>query len=103
MQEHPERRKQLLDIERRSWQLWAISLTITGGLSFGIALLLYPILNGYAEHLDLERRYLPQLVCGLLVLVVLFGVYAVMKQREMNAVRNFIIASYALAAANEGK
>ena len=103
MQEHPERRKQLLDIERRSWQLWAISLTITCGLSFGIALLLYPVLEGYAEHLDFERRYLPQLVYGLLVLVVLFGIYAIMKQRELNAVRNFIIASYALAAANEGK
>ena len=103
MQAHPERRKQLVQIERRSWQLWAITLTITGGLSFGIALLLYPILEGYAGHLDSELRYLPQLVYGLLVLVVLSGIYTVMKQRELNALRNFIIASYALAAAGEEK
>jgi diguanylate cyclase (GGDEF)-like protein len=102
MQAHPERRKQLVDIERRSWHLWALSLTITGGLTFGITLLLYPVLEGYAEHLEFERRGLPQLVYGLLVLVVLSGIYSVMKQRELNAVRNFIFASYALAAANEG-
>ena len=103
MQDHPERRKQLVEIERHSWQLWAISLTITGGLSFGITLLLYPILEGYAVHLDTERRYLPQLVYGLLVLVVLSGIYTVLKQRELNARRNFIVASYAMAASNEGR
>jgi len=103
MQAHPERRKQLVDIERRSWQLWAISLSITGVLTFGITLLLYPILEGYAEHLEFERRYLPQLVYGLLVLVVLSGIYTIMKQRELNALRNFIIASYSSAAAIEGK
>jgi len=103
MQDHPERRKQLVEIERRCWQLWVISLTITGGLSFGITLLLYPLLEGYAIHLDSERRYLPQLVYGLLVLVVLSGVYTVLKQRELNARRNFIVATYALAASSEGK
>jgi len=103
MQAHPERRKQLVEIERRSWQLWAIALTITGGLSFGLAVLLYPVLEGYAIHLDSERRYLPQLVYGLLVLVVLSGIYTVMKQRELNVLRNFIIASYALAASGEEK
>ena len=103
MQAHPERRKQLVEIERRSWQLWAISLTISGGLTFGITLLFFPVLEGYAEHLNVERRYLPQLVYGLLVLVVLSGIYTIMKQRELNALRNFIIASYASAAANEMK
>ncbi|MGA3325192.1 MAG: diguanylate cyclase [Terriglobia bacterium] len=103
MQAHPERRNQLVEIERRSWQLWAITLSITGGLSFGITLLLYPVLGGFAEHFYFERRYLPQLVYGLLVLVVLSGIYSVLKQRELNAMRNFIIASYASAAANEGK
>lgn len=103
MQVHPERRKQLAEIERRSWQLWGISLTITVGLSFGITLLLYPVLEGYAEHLDLERKNLPQLVYGLLVLVVLSGIYTITKQRELNALRNFIVASYALAALNEAK
>jgi diguanylate cyclase (GGDEF)-like protein len=102
MQARPERRKQLAEIERRSWQLWGISLTITGGLTFGITLLSYPVLQGYAEQLQFERRYLPQLVYGLLVLVVLSGIYTVMKQRELNALRNFIVASYGIGAASEG-
>ncbi len=102
MQANPERRRQLVEIERRSWQLWAVSLCITGGLTFGITLLLYPALEGYAEHLEFERHYLPQLVYGLFVLVVLANFYFIMKQRELNALRNFIIASYATSAANTG-
>jgi diguanylate cyclase (GGDEF)-like protein len=102
MQPNPERRRQLVEIERRSWHLWAISLSITGGLTFGITLLLYPALEGYAEHLEFERHYLPQLVYGLFILVVLAESYFIMKQRELNALRNFIIASYASSAANAG-
>ncbi len=102
MQANPERRRQLVEIERRSWQLWGISLSITVGLTFGITLLLYPALQGYAEHLEFERHYLPQLVYGLLGLVALAESYFIMKQRELNALRNFIIASYASSAANNG-
>ncbi len=102
MQANPERRRQLLEIEQRSWQLWGISLSIAVILTFGITLLLYPALQGYAEHLEFERHYLPQLVYGLFALVVLSHAYFIVKQRELNALRNFIIASYASSAANTG-
>ncbi len=102
MQANPERRRQLVAIEQRSWHLWGISLSISIVLTFGITLLLYPALEGYAEHLEFERHYLPQLVYGLFTLVVLSQAYFVMKQRELNALRNFIIASYASSAANAG-
>ncbi len=102
MQANPERRRQLVAIERRSWHLWGLSLSISILLTFGITLLLYPALEGYAEHLEFERHYLPQLVYGLLAMVVLSQAYFVMKQRELNALRNFIIASYASSAANTG-
>jgi diguanylate cyclase (GGDEF)-like protein len=95
MQEH---RKQLAEIERRSWQLWGIALLMTGTLAFGILLLVYPVLAGYARRLELERRNLPQLAYGMLTLVILSGTYIVLKQRELNALRNFIVASYASAA-----
>jgi GGDEF domain-containing protein len=101
MQPHPEGRKQLVEIERRSWHLWIISLTIIAGLSFGITLLLFPVLQGYAVHLEAEHKGLPQLVIGLAVLVTLSGIYVVMKQRELNALRNFIIASYIAATASK--
>lgn len=90
-----------MGIERRSWQLWMISLTVMCSVTFGFTLLLYPVLEGYAEHLHLGRRGLPQLVYGLVVLVILTGVYTVLKQRELNALRNYIIASYASSGGSE--
>lgn len=95
-----ERRHQLAEIDRRSQQLWALSLMITGSLAFGIALILYPALSGRVESLRIHLRNLPQLVGGLLTLVVLSGIYVVTKQRELTALRNLLIASYMAAAAS---
>jgi len=95
MQEH---RKQLAEIERRGWQLWGLALLVMISLAFGILLLVYPVLSGYARRLELERRNLPQLAYGMLTLVILSGAYIVLKQRELNALRNFIVASYASTA-----
>jgi diguanylate cyclase (GGDEF)-like protein len=96
---HTERRQQLVEIDRRSQQLWGLSLFISGALAFGIALIFYPELAGHMEALRMRHQNLPQLVGGLLILTVLSGVYIVAKQRELNALRNLLIASYMAAAA----
>jgi len=93
-----ERRKQLAEIERRSWQLWALSLMIMGLLALGIVLFFYPALRAPVEYFGHRHLNLPQLVLGLFSLVVLSGFYVVTKQRELNALRNFIIAAYTAAA-----
>lgn len=97
---HAERRQQLAEIDRRGQQLWALSLIITGLLAFGIALIFYPALVGRVESLRIHHRDLPQLIGGLLTLVVLSGIYVFTKQRELNALRNLLIASYMAAAAS---
>jgi polar amino acid transport system substrate-binding protein len=94
-----ERRRRLREIERRGWQLWALSLIITITLTLGIVLTLYP---GLRQHIVLyaeEYEILPQLVLGLVMLVVLSAVYLVAKQYELNQMRNFIVATYAESAA----
>lgn len=96
---HAERRKQLAEIDRRSHQMWALSHIITLSLAFGIALVFYPELQGHLEALRMHHRNLPQLLVGLLTLVVLSGIYIITKQRELNALRNLIVASYMAAAA----
>lgn len=93
-----ENRKQLAEIERRSWQLWGFALLVMISLAFGIMLLVYPMVAGYVQSFKFGRRNLPQLVYGMLTLVILSGIYIVLKQRELNALRNFIVASYASAA-----
>lgn len=93
-----ENRKQLAEIERRSWQLWGLALLVMISLAFGIMLLVYPIVAGYVQIFEFGRKNLAHLVYGMLTLVILSGIYIVLKQRELNALRNFIVASYASAA-----
>lgn len=98
MAEHFDRRKptreQLASIDRRSWHLWAVSLVVTLSLAVAIAALLYPALRWGVVHFELRGLPLPQLVVGLVALVFLLGLYIVAKQRELNELRNFIIATY---------
>ncbi len=97
MPSHIDRRKVLAEIDQRTWQLWMLSLLITGSLTFGFALFLFPSLQISISALRTHQTNLPQLVGGLLVLVLLGGIYIVLKQRELNALRNFVIASYITA------
>jgi len=93
-----ERRGQLSQIERRSRQLWALEHIVTASLAFGIVLILFPELQGRVQSFRFQHQNLPQLVGGLLTLVVLSGIYIFTQQRELTAQRNLIIASYIAAA-----
>jgi len=93
-----ERRRHLREIERRGWQLWAVSLIITLALTLGIVLTLSPALREHVEFYAEEYEILPQLALGLVTLVVLSAFYLVAKQYELNQMRNFIVATYAESA-----
>ncbi len=88
-------REFLASIDRRTWQLWALSLSLTASLAAAFAALFYPALKWNIERFEIERHLLPQLVLGLLTLLFLAGVYIVTKQHELNELRNFIITTYA--------
>lgn len=94
MASHVERRRQLAEIDRKSSSLLTLSLIIMGALAAGLTLVNYPFLRRDVPPPEVYRGTLPQLVLGLAVLVILSGIYILGKQRELNALRSFIIMSY---------
>jgi diguanylate cyclase (GGDEF)-like protein len=96
MDRNLERRKerQLLlgHIDRKNWQLWTLSFCVTLSLAFAIAAFFYPALRWHVERLEMFYGFLPQLIIGLVVMVLLCIIYIVIKQRELNELRNFLIA-----------
>ncbi len=89
-------RGELDRLDRRTWQLWVLSLTVTIALAFGLGALLYPAMK-WRVFTIVERRLidiLPQLIVGLLTLVVLEAIYIIVKQSELNELRNSIMAMY---------
>lgn len=91
-----ERRKEqgslLGRIDRKNWQLWTISFCITLSLALALVIFFYPALLWHVEHVDIVRGVLPQLIIGLVILVLLCIAYIIVKQRELNELRNFLIA-----------
>lgn len=94
-----ERRKSehelLVQLDRRTWRLWVVALSITVSLAVGFSLYLLPAVAWKVQHLDAGSAILPQLVAGLLVLVLLQSIYVVLKQKQVNDMREFIISRYA--------
>lgn len=86
-------REQLALLDRRTWHLWALSLTITLSLAGAIAAFFYPVVKRPVDRIETLHGILPQLILGLLVLVVLQSAYIITKQRELSKMRDFIIAT----------
>ncbi|MCH7978082.1 MAG: GGDEF domain-containing protein [Acidobacteria bacterium] len=86
-------RRQLSPVERRERELWILILTMAGILFAGFFAVTFP-----AAFLDLRTSYnpaAPQLLLGLLTLVLLFGVYLVHKCIQIRTLRfNSIMAAW---------
>ena len=95
MERRRSERELLAYLDRRTWHLWVPVLSISVFLALGIAVFLYPALAWKVEQLGVRLTILPQLVTGLLVLIVLQSVYVVLKQKQVNEMRDFIISRYA--------
>ncbi len=93
-----EPRGQLAELDRRTWHLWAVSLAVSLSLALAITTFFYPIMRWNVDRIEVQFGILPQLIFGLLTLVLLSGAYVITKQRELNEVRQFIIATYAETA-----
>jgi diguanylate cyclase (GGDEF)-like protein len=84
----------LLDrIDRQNWHLWVVSICITICLSVAIASFFYPAIRWHVDRLEILYGILPQLIMGLLTLVLLCVIYIIVKQSELNKLRNFLIAT----------
>ena len=85
-------RAQFTQVDKRNWQLWMISFSITLILALAIAAFFYPALRWHVGQIQVLRGYLPQLLTGLITLVVLCIAYIIHKQRELNELRAFLVA-----------
>lgn len=91
-----ERRRQLAEIDRRNWDLWILSLGISVALTLGMLAFFFPAIHWGIIEFDFQRLHdLPQLVVGQSVLVVLAAAYVLVKQRELNELRSFLVSTYA--------
>lgn len=96
-----ERRRQLAEIDRKNWDLWILSLGISVALTLGILAFFFPAIHWGIIEFDFQRLHdLPQLVVGQCVLVVLAATYVILKQRELNELRSFLISTYAQVPAD---
>lgn len=86
-------RRQLSPVERRERELWILILAMAGILFAGFFAIAFP-----AAFMDLRTSYnqaAPQLLLGLLTLVLLFGIYLAHKCIQIRALRfNSIMAAW---------
>lgn len=91
-----ERRRGYYDlvgrIDRRNWQLWGLSFSVILCLLAAVVSSFYPALRWNVTRNNVLTASFPQLLLGLLLLVLLCIIYIVAKQRELNELRNFLIA-----------
>ena len=80
-------------IDRRNWHLWMVGFCITICLSVAIASFFYPAIRWHVDRLEVSYGILPQLITGLLTLVLLCVIYITVKQHELNELRNYLIAT----------
>jgi len=76
-------------IERREWWLWAVAVLVTLLLTLGLASFLLPPLHSRED--DYTLFLLPQVVRGLVGLVLLFDVYTVFQQLQIHRMRRQLI------------
>ncbi len=87
-----EQRSLLGRIDRQNWQLWVLSFCVTLSLALAIAAFFYPAIRWHVDRLEVVYGILPQLIFGLVVMILLCIIYIIVKQRELNDLRNFVIA-----------
>src|SRR6202171_1429235 len=83
-------------MDRREWWLWSAAVAVTLLLTAGLASFLLPGLNllpGLGESNDGQFTFLllPQVVRGLLGLVLIFDIYTLYQQPQINRIRRKLV------------
>lgn len=88
-----EIQRQLNHLGGHDLQLWSIGVLITVVLVAGYAAVVAPNLSwsGLPGVGRVEYRYLPQLLFGLISLILLFNIYVVIQKRTLNSTRGALI------------
>jgi two-component system, cell cycle sensor histidine kinase and response regulator CckA len=77
-------------MERREWWLWSAAVSVTLLLTAGLASFLLPGL-GRSEIDQSIFPFLPQVVRGLLALVLIFNIYTLYQQLQINRIRRNLV------------
>jgi two-component system cell cycle sensor histidine kinase/response regulator CckA len=77
-------------MERREWWLWSAAVSVTLLLTAGLASFLFPGLGG-SERDQSTYLLLPQVVRGLLGLVLIFDIYTLYQQLQIHRIRRNLV------------
>src|SRR6202166_782290 len=77
-------------VERHEWWLWSAAVSVTLLLTAGLATFLLPGMVGSASDQS-TFLFMPQIVRGLLGLVLIFDIYTLYQQLKINRIRRKLI------------
>jgi diguanylate cyclase (GGDEF)-like protein len=80
-------RERLAGIERRDWELWVLALVTVAILASGLFFVLLPAVFMGQETIEIRANLSPQLMLGMVLLVLLLIGYLVHKQIQLRAMR----------------
>jgi|GEM_PF-706268 len=75
----------------RDWQLWSIAALVMLVLLAGMLGIFFPNFFSDRKIMVVEQRFLPQLLFGLITLIILVNVYLIEQRRSLNATRAALI------------
>jgi diguanylate cyclase (GGDEF)-like protein len=78
-------------LSSRDWQLWSIGALVMLVLASGFFVLVLPNLAWSQKNIVLDHRFLPQLMLGLITLVVLVNIYLIAQRKSLNSTRGSLI------------
>jgi len=94
-------RREVQALEERDFQLWSIVVLIGLVLVAGIAGLLVPTVVWNIHFFRFDAHYLPQLLFGLIALVLLFNVYVIKQRLELRHTREELVLQMVYNEASE--
>jgi diguanylate cyclase (GGDEF)-like protein len=90
---HPEVQLKMRRLSSRDLQLWLLALLVLLVTVAGVVAIVLPNVSWNSSSLRVESRYLPQVLFGLIGLVILFNLYVLQQRRELNRARDQLIRS----------
>src|SRR5215468_749357 len=91
-----EIQRQIHELSGRDMQLWSIVSLVILVLTAGSLALIAPNIVWTQRIIRIEQSYLPQLVFGLICLVVLFNIYLLSQRVALNSTRKALISELVL-------
>ncbi len=86
-----EIQQEIDQLSSRDWQLWSIGALLMLVLASGFFALVLPNLAWSQKNLILDHRFVPQLMFGLITLIVLANIYLISQRKSLNSTRGSLI------------